>query len=250
MMSLVETSLWAVVKKQYIFKLQSYANLFVSLIIVQLIALLFSAGGMIGISSIGWNNILVEVKLYSGTGIFIFTGLCTLANSFILTLPLCRNIDFSFVSNRLSANMANICFLVTASIAGGVTATLGSILLRNIIYYTGGSEEILETCFMIAPGELITGMAVAILYLLLLSAAGYFTGVLIQLHRSLLVILPALIFSVICYEAANEHIRILSRMIDFYVLERSPFLFSLKIIISASLIWIGAILLSNRKEAR
>lgn len=250
MMSLTETSLWDAVKKQYVFKLQSYANFFVSLVIVQLVALLFSAGGMAGTSGIGWNNILVEVKLYSGTGIFIFTVLCTLANSVILTLPFYRNIDFSFVGSRLSGNMANIGFLVTAGLFGGITATLGSILLRNIHYYTGGGGEILKSFFMITPGELVTGMAVAVLYLILFSAAGYFAGVVVQLHRSLLVLFPALIVGLIFYEAANEQIRIFSRLIEFFVFERSPFHFSLKIILIASLLWIGAILLSNRKEVR
>lgn len=249
MMSLTETNLWAIVKKQYFFKLQAYANLFVSLVAVQLIALLFTAGGMAGTSSIGWRHMLVEVKLYSGTGIFLFTALWTLANSFILTLPLCRNIDFSFVTNRLSANLANIGFLVTASMAGGVTATLGSILLRNMVYFTGGNAEIIGYNFFVEPGKLFSGMAVAGLYLLLFSAACYFAGALIQLHKSLFVILPALLLGTFFYEAANEHIRIF-RQIDFFTLEGSPPLFALKIIISAVLLWIGAILLSNRTEVR
>lgn len=248
-MSLIAANLWDVVKKQYIFKLQSCANLFVSLAAVQLIAVLFSACGMAVTSNISWNNMYVEVKLYSGMGIFIFTTLCILANSFILTLPLYRNIDFSFVTNRLSSNLANIGFLVTASIAGGVTATLSSILLRNILYYIGGSENFFSTNFLVGPEELLSGMAVAILYLLLFSAAGYFAGVLIQLHRSLYVILPALLLGTFFYEAANEHVRIF-RAFVFFTLERSPFLFILKIMISILLLWICAILLSNRAEVR
>jgi hypothetical protein len=249
MMSLAETNLWAVVKKQYIFKLQSYANLFLSLVIVQLIALLFTAGGMAGTSGIGWNNMLVEVKLYSGETIFIYTALWVMAAAFILTLPLYRNIDFSFVTNRLSSNMANIGFLVTASIAGGVTATLATLLLRNILYYIGGSENFFSTNFLVGPGEFLSGMAVAILYLLLFSAAGYFAGALIQLHRSLYVILPALLLGTFFYEAANEHVRIF-RAFVFFTLERSPWLFFQKITISVLLLWICAILLSNRAEVR
>ncbi|NLA46117.1 MAG: hypothetical protein GX866_01075 [Firmicutes bacterium] len=248
-MSLAETSLWAVVKRQYMFKLQSYANLFVSLVIVQLIALLFTLGGMSGTSSMCSDNMCVVVKSYSGTGIFIFTALSIAVSSFVLALPLYRNIDFSFVTNRLSSNLANIGFLITVSIAGGVTATLGSILLRNILYYTGESGTILSLNFQVEPGELLSSLGVAILYLILLSAAGYFAGVLTQLHRSLYVLLPALLLGIFFYESANEHIRIFRRL-DFFTLESSPIFFFLKIMIGAALLWIGAILLSDRTEVR
>lgn len=248
MMFLAETSLWAVVKKQYIFKLKSYANLFVYLAAVQVIALLFTLGGMSS-SSIGWSNMHVEVQSYSGTVIFIFTAVGILAISFMLTLPLYRNIDFSFVTNRLSSNLANIGFLFTLSIAGGVTATLGSILLRNILYYTGESGNLFSANFLVEPGELLSGMGVAILYLILFSAAGYFVGALMQLHSSLYVILPALLLGAFFYETANQHIRIFQQ-IDFFTLENSPLFFFLKIVISAALLWVGAILFSNRTEVR
>ena len=50
MMSLARISLGGAVKQQYLFKLRAYANLFVSLVAVQIIALLFTAGGMVGMS--------------------------------------------------------------------------------------------------------------------------------------------------------------------------------------------------------
>ena len=102
MMSLTETSLWDAVKKQYVFKLQSYANFFVSQVIVQLVALLFRRrhGGN---KRHRLNNILVEVN-YIREQAYLFLQSCT-ANSVILT-PFYRNIDFSFVGSRLSGNMA------------------------------------------------------------------------------------------------------------------------------------------------
>lgn len=249
MSSLMESSLGTVVKKQYIFKLQTYANLFVSLAAVQLIAMLFTAGG-IASTGMGSNNLYVLVKIYSGTGIFGFTVLWIMVNSLILMFPQYRNIDFTFVTNRISSNLANMGFMVTAAAAGGITAVLGSLLLRNIFYYAGGSEYLLNANnFYIGPAELFSSMGVAVLYLLLSSAAGYLAGALVQLHKSLYVILPALLLGLFIYESANEQIRIFRRL-DFFFLERSPLLFTLKIMISVLLLWACAVLLSNRTEVR
>lgn len=249
MMSSARISLGGAVWRQYRFKLRTYANLFVSLMGVQVIALLFAVGGAVGMSGMGLNNVYVEFRFYSGTGLFVFTALWLVVNSFVLTLPLSRRIDLSFVTNRLSSNLANIGFLFTSAVAGGISALLGSLLLRNIFYYTGASGQLLEANFPVAPGELLTGMAVAILYLLLFSAAGYFSGALVQLHRSLYVIVPALLLGLFFYEAAHEEVRIF-RAFDYFTLESSPLLFTLKILAGATLLWAGAVLLSNRTEIR
>ena len=247
-MSLAEISPGRTVRQQYRFKLRVHANLFVSLAAVQVIALLFSAGGT-GAIGMGWNNIHLQLKFFSGGVLFVFTALWIVVNSFALTLPLSRKIDFSLVTNRLSSNLANIAFLVTAAIAGGITAVLGLLLQRNILYYTGAGELLLEANFSVAPGELFTGMAVAVLYLLLFSAAGYFAGALIQMHRLLYVVVPALLLGALFYEAAHEFSRLL-RVIDFFRLETLPSLFVLKCVLVALLLWAGAVLLSNRMEIR
>ncbi len=249
MMSLAKTSLGAAVKKQYLFKLRSYANLYVSMIAVQVIALLFTLGGMTGMSSMGMDNINIEIRNFSGTGILIFTVLWIIGSALIMTLPLYRNPDFTFITNRLSSNLANAGFLVTAAAVGGVTTGLGSILLRNIAYYTGGGGHIISTNFSVGAGELFTGIAVATAYLLLFSAAGYFFGAMMQLHKSLYVIVPALLIGTFFYEAANEQVKIF-KALDFFFLERSPAMFVLKIMIGVLLLWSGAVLLSNRAEVR
>ena len=51
MMFLTGTNLAAVVKKQYVFKLKSCSNLLISLVALQLIAILFTMGGMVGAAS-------------------------------------------------------------------------------------------------------------------------------------------------------------------------------------------------------
>lgn len=249
-MSLANASLTDIIKKQYCFKLQSYAPMFVSLAAVQLIALFFTLGGMVGSMSSGSNFIDVTVKYYSGAGISAFTFFWALITAFIITLPHYRYIDFSFVGNRLSSNLANIAFLLTGSVAGGVTAILGSILLRNIAYYSGSETYILGFNYFITPRELLTGIIVSVLYLVLLSALGYFCGMLVQVNKILLVALPAFIIGVLILETKNEHIRIITRAFSFFADESAPALFILKIVAGALLLWACAVLLSNKTAVR
>lgn len=250
MMSLTEANLPGIIKKQYIFKLLSYSNVFVSLVALQLFAILFTLGGMVGIMSSGSMTMGVLVKFYSGAGILVFTFIWALSTAYILSIPSYRNIDFAFVSNRLSSNLANIVFLLTTSIAGGVTAMLSSIMLRNIVYYTGGSENVLGANFFISPRELLTGAAAAVLYLLLLSAVGYFLGMLIQLNKTLIIILPALIVGTLILETRNEHVRIILRAIDFFAHESSLAIFFLKVTLSVLLLWGCTILFTNKMDVR
>ncbi len=246
-MSLTEISFLQVVQKQYLFKLRSYTDLFLSLVAVQLIALLFTTAGMVGSSGIGWNNIAIKISFYSGTGIFIFSLFWMTVVSFVLTLPPYRHVDFSFVSNRLSSNLANLAYLLTATLVAALSTTLGSILVRNISYYFGEKKYLLSPNFGVSPTDFLTSLAVATLYLLLLSGIGYLAGSLIQLHRSLYTILPALLFAAFLFMASNSPHH-LCKMVYFYTLENSPALFVLKILISLLLLWGGAVLLSNQTE--
>lgn len=250
MMSLTRTNLAAVVKKQYVFKLKSCSNLLISLIALQLIAILFTMGGMVDSMSIGSSYMSVTIRFYSGDGVFTFSLIWALATAFILTMPGYRNIDFTFVGNRLSSNLANFGFLLTASITGGISATLGSLMIRNIVYFSGGSENILGTNFFMGPGELLTAMAAAALYLLLLSAVGYFSGTLVQWNRILVLLLPALVVGTLIFEAGNYNRRIIWRAVDFFIQESSLALFALKVTATVLLLWTGTILLTNKTEAR
>ena len=100
------------------------------------------------------------------------------------------------------------------------------------------------------PGELLTAMAAAALYLLLLSAVGYFSGTLVQWNRILVLLLPALVVGTLIFEAGNYNRRIIWRAVDFFIQESSLALFALKVTATVLLLWTGAILLTNKTEAR
>ncbi|WP_017186983.1 hypothetical protein [Alkalibacillus haloalkaliphilus] len=71
-MSLTEVSTYDVVKKQSMLKFKAFSKVFTALIIAQIIAMLFSAGGA---GSFGGSTDLISYQFYYVTGdlVFIFT---------------------------------------------------------------------------------------------------------------------------------------------------------------------------------
>lgn len=143
MMFSTENNLFRVVKTQYIYKLKSFRRLFLAMIAAQAMALFFSLGG-VGGSGTGSGAVMLSTKNFSSVLTITFTFFWAFTVGALLTTREYRNIDFAFVSNRLSSNLSNFAFLVTASLTGGITAILGGILLRVIIYFSWGRANILH----------------------------------------------------------------------------------------------------------
>ena len=65
MMSFHETNLLSVTKKQFIYKLQANLGILISLMIIQLLALLLSTAGVSSMS-VGTNLTIINLKLFPG----------------------------------------------------------------------------------------------------------------------------------------------------------------------------------------
>jgi hypothetical protein len=172
--SLVEFSLFDAVKKQYLYKLKSHLGLFLAMAGVQVIALLFSLGGVMS-HGMGTQYLYTFVSYFSSEIVIGFTILWVLVVAVLVTTKDYQNIDFTFVSNRLSSNLSNAAFLVTAALIGGFTAMLSGFLLRIIVYFRS-SHYLLSQNFIVAPDVIFTGIAVTLLYLLLFGSLGLDKG--------------------------------------------------------------------------
>ena len=114
MMSLTNQLIWQkTVKKQYFFKLKANIDAFSSLVWIQLLAHLFSLGGVASMG-MGGTNLSVDVKYYSADLVIGFTMLWAFVTAITITTKPYRNHDFTFVTNRLSSSLSNILFLLTA----------------------------------------------------------------------------------------------------------------------------------------
>ncbi|MBT2758986.1 hypothetical protein J7E71_24245 [Mesobacillus foraminis] len=245
MMSLPKASLIDIVTKQYLYKLKANIDAFSSLIGIQLLALLLSFTGSTS-SSMGGGDVSVEIQYFTADVIIIFTLIWSLVTAITVTTKPNRKHEFSFVTNRLSSSLSNIMFLVTSCIIGGVTSILAGNLLRviNYLFY--------ERDYYSLSGDshIINEMAVAFLYLVLMSSIGYIIGSLVQFNKIFVFLIPAFVVGTLIWGGYTQKEPFLTDVFQFYVLETIPFLFVLKIVLTSGVLFTIAIQIFNRLEVR
>lgn len=248
-MSLTETSILEVVKKQYFFKLKAYMGLFLTMIAVQVLGVLLSLNGVMS-SGANSGELFVEAKVFTEDFIIVMTMIWALIIARNLAINDYKKNDFVFVTNRLSSNLSSIGFVLTAAVIGGVTASLTGSLLRVLTYFTHGTQNIASQHFFIMPQELLLSMIATSFYIILISAIGYFFGALIQKHPFLTVLLPVLVIGLLILgiRGVGNISTVLLATANFFANESSLFLFMIKIIGVALIFFYSSILMSNRLE--
>lgn len=248
-MSLTNVKWGQIVKKQYVFKCRSYSGMFLSLMGLQLLAILLSVTGGSGRSS-GNDNLNVDVTYVSANSVIVFTMIWALISAILITTRIYKEEEFTFITNRLSNNVANMAFLVTCSVIGGVTAYLSSFVVRAIVQSTSRATLLSEHGLTSSVTESIGAFSAPILYVLLCCAVGYFIGTLIQLHRIFIIMLPAGFVSTLILSERFGNKNITLEVSEFYFQESSPLLFFIKVMVTVLLLFGGAIILSNQQEVK
>ena len=248
-MSLTEANLLEIVKKQYFFKLKAYMGLFYTMIAVQALGILLSLNGVMS-SGTGSGGFSVSTKTFAGDIIITLTMLWAFLVVYNLTANEYRKTDFMFVTNRLSSNLSSVGFVLTIAAIAGVTASLAGVLLRVIIYFTHGSQNIASQYFFILPQELLLSIIATTFYIILISAISYFFGALTQKHKGFTLLLPALVvgLSFLGVRGMGNVGVILGEIAYFFTNESSLMLFMIKIIGVAFILFYSSVLLSNRLE--
>lgn len=233
------------IKKLYLFKLNSYSGVFTTLIFLQIISIIlaFNSGEM----SVGFDIFEVKINYYSASSVFVLTMLWGFITAFLLTTKGYRHADFMFVTNRLTSHLANGLFLLTMSFLGSLTASLSPFLIRVIIFIYQDEGHITEDFLMSAQAhEFIIGFAAAFLYLLVFSVLGYLFGMLIQSNKALQVIILVVFLGGLMINSGEQGMII--SIINFFMMESSFVLFTLKMIVSILMIYLSTILLTNKME--
>lgn len=243
-MSLSKPTAGFIIKQQFRYKREAYLDQFISLIMLQLLALLFSFGSTTSMG-FGTDSVFVNVGYYSVSVVLIFTMLWGLVTGVYLTTKSYRYDDFSFVTNRMTSNVSNSLFLLYASVFAGLTAMLTSFLQKVLLYFFSGQEILMNFDLMEYFGEMFLGISAAILHVIFMSAIGYFIGTLVQLNKIFVVVIPAMIILGI-----NYFDKFASEVFLFYYGESSFLFFSIKIIVTATVLFISAAIVSNRLEVR
>ena len=243
MMSLKNINLLSISLKQYFYKLKAYTNLLNRLILTQILALFFSLVGGTGMMSSSNGELLVSLKTYSAGTVIVFSFLWIVIVAILLTTKQYKKIEIPLVVNRLSGSLSDVGFLLTASVFAGITSSLAGVFLRVIMYFTFDRSKIIFDGFFLTFSDLLLGMVVAILYMGLISAIGYFIGMLAQVNMAFVILTPVVIFG-----SLRVYTDFYQTAFRFFAFEVSLPLFALKVI-SLSIVLFGASLfLSNRME--
>ncbi|MBP2243308.1 hypothetical protein J2Z40_003924 [Cytobacillus eiseniae] len=246
MMSLTTVNLLNNIKKLYLFKLKANIDSFSSLIGIQLLALLFSLGGVTTIGSFS-SNLHIDIKYYSADLVIVFTMIWSFVTAITITTKPYRNHDFSFVTNRLTSSVANILFLFTASMLGGITAMLSGNLLKIAI-----TLLLDEPLYLIhgGVGEIAIGAVAAILYIFGISAIGYFIGALVQVSKLFILLLPILLIGSLYFDGMLQRDPIITDFFKFFLFEASFLIFIVKALLTSVLFFLASIVILNRMEVR
>lgn len=247
-MSLTKVSLWDVVKKQFRFKLKSYRGMFTSLMILQVMAFLFSLGAESGGGG-GSDTFSYDMKFYSGNIIIAFMMIWAFISAIVITTQAYRFDDYTFVANRLSSHLANILFLGLASVIGGVTFMLASQSLKLAVFFLKGREFVASQPLTVL--QMAEGLAASILYLFLFTAIGYLVGMLVQRSKVFMIIIPGLLFGSLFLNVflASQSTFVID-IAQIFVRETSFLLFTLKVLLASSLAYGIAAWISNSLEVR
>ncbi|NWO12326.1 hypothetical protein [Virgibacillus sp.] len=242
MMSFNNISLSSIVWKQYQYKQKSYVGMYMSLMVLQLIAILISIEGTLYTGETT-DVFTLNMHQYSADVAFFFTVIWGGISAILLTTKGYWIENFMFVTNRLSNHLANIALLTTVSIVGGITALLTK-YVNVVIHYILRDEPIIQLSTL-ESSELIVGVLTMIFYILLASAIGYVYGIILQWNRFIAIVIPILLVGL---SFGIGYIDLYATMYDFYLQETSFLLFIIKMLVTISVLFGLAIVLSNRKE--
>lgn len=245
MMSLIQkVSISEAVKKQYFYKLKAYQGMFSTMIIFQLIGLFFSFQGEF--VSTSHNNIAVTTNVYAADLIVAFNILWVFTMAIYLTNKASKNMMFTFVTDKRTNHLANLLFIITMSVIGGMTATLLGYVVRLAVIGYFGLEHILFFDPITLIG-LLTSIATAVLYSLFVAIIGYTFGELVQLHKIFMFIVPVTILG---YFITGINLFDEPSLITFFFFESNFSLFAIKIILTSALLFLIATQFGRNLEVR
>lgn len=245
-----EASVYSIAVKQFFYKLKSYTGAYLGLAFLQLLAFVFSLGGTQSSSGNFDGRIDITLKSYSGVIVLTFTFVWAFVFAIIMTTRSYRNMDFTFVSNRLTSNLSNIGFIMASCVLGGITASMYGLVLRVVMYFASDSSGIIGTGFKPPFSTILVGMAAAVLYMILVSGIGYFIGSMTQLNKIFAIVIPACFIGLSFLEVRVQGIGIVKNSLEFFVKETSLAVFALKVLLVSAALFASGTVISNRLEVR
>ncbi|MFC4559547.1 hypothetical protein ACFO3D_15210 [Virgibacillus kekensis] len=249
-MSLTAPSLSGTIVKQFRFKLKSFSGMFITLVILQTLAVLFSLGGS-GMMGGTRSSMTYEFRYYSVDIVIVFTMLWAFINAILIKTKAYREDDFNFITNRVSSNLSNILFLMAAGIAGGVTAYLAGYLLQVVVFFISeDSQALMLGGINYGWNIYAAGIIATILYIVMFSSLGYLIGSLVHLFKPFAYLIPVVGIGLVFFVEMQAETHLILEISQFYFGEDSFWLLCLKVITTSALLFAASMKISNRLEVR
>lgn len=245
-MYLTEVTLFNVVKKQVKFKVKSYTGIFQSLVVLQLLGILFAT---IGTSSMSESDSFfsMTVEFYSSGIILGMTAFWLLINALLLTTTAYREDDFTFVTNRLSRLWANIIFVIMLSVIGAVSSYLATNVLK-VYLFMQNKELIFIDHVSITSG--IISLLGLVGYYILLGSIAYTVGSIVQRNKVLAIVLSTSFIAIGTLLLQFQLDDMIAQVLFFFTNETNFALFLIKISITSSLLFLLSWSMSRNQEVR
>lgn len=248
-MFLNEPTLLDIVKKQYRFKLNTYATALTTFMLLQIGAFflsLFSNTFTVGYGSL-FDVSFVQLTNDTNMLVAIFWAFFL---GIILTTAVRRYEAFSFITTRLSNQLANFLFMLTASLFAGIVVALSGPTLKLFGFLFYKDMLISTPSIAEAPADFFLRAITAIAYILLFFLIGYTISSFIQLNKLFIV---GFVVLFLVFSSSGElwnGTQYLSNLFHFFADEQSPPLFLLKI--SGTVLGLFAVsaFMTNRLEVR
>ena len=247
-MSLNEVQTAEVVKRQIGYKWRAYTGVFTSLVIIQLLGVLFSLNGTGSMSS-GRTGYDISISYFTADIVIGFTIFWGFITAFLLTTKAYREDDFAFITNRKSSTFSTIVYLFILCSIASVTALLSSFLLKVVAFiFLPGEEELLLSSAE-SPGIWISGILATLMLVFMFSSMGYLAGMIIQWNKMFVILLPIILFgSMFLFSKGDFPIQV--QFFKFIFEESSFLIFTLKTVAFTAIFYSLATLVSNHLEVR
>lgn len=241
-MSFAKVNKYDIVKKQYVHKLHAHHNMFGTMMFVQLIAAFLTPWNQS--FSTGTMRAEFFVHVISADIIIIFTSIWMIIVAIQLTTKAAKNKMSTFVTTKQTNRLSNMLFILTLGIIGGVTTQLLGIAVKIISPILFPNKELVFLAELTGM-DMVIGIVGTILYLLLFASIGFLIGEIVQLHPTLIIIVPAIIIGLFILFTD-----VFGEIFAFYFFTSNILIFLIKAGFTVLLCFFISFFIGNRLEVR
>lgn len=227
-------SLMRNIVEQVKWKLDIYRGMLISFIVVQLFISII--GSQTGMSSRGFNNLVIEQYFYSLDGVLALSIVTAFSTCLVMPTKRLQMENLSIPTTRLTANISTILFICVMMFIATLTA-IASYAITQFV------QVLVYDLDVISATLLPSGTTFFMLYLTLLFAAaiGYFIGTLWSMSRvltvSILVVVGLAIF-------------LMGIPVNAWFFSSSINLYMLKALLISMMLYAATLFINNRQEVR